>query len=162
MKSVATFLAILVVTLFDPSAAQANKTSSLPFSALAARSVYVDNQTASAELQNTAYIELSRWGRFEIVDSPKKADLVIRLSGGTSVRFAPGGQNSPVAQSSSLLPAKQGSMSADEDVPEGSTRVSLVDPKSGNSLWTGICKTNSPKAAAHLLDGLRAAFDQKK
>lgn len=162
MKSVATFLAILVLTLFDPTAAQANNKTSLPFSALAARTVYVDNQTASAELQATAYMEISKWGRFGIVDSPKKADLVIRLTSGISARFVAGGQNSSAGQSASLLPAKQSSTGADEGVPEGSTRVSLVDPKSGNSLWSGICKTNNPKAASHLLDGLRAAFDNHK
>jgi len=50
---------------------------------------------------------------------------------------------------------------ADEAVPPGSTRISVIDPKTGNSLWSDIRKTDNAKAATHMLDGLREAFDQK-
>jgi hypothetical protein len=53
-------------------------------------------------------------------------------------------------------------MGADEVVPPGCTRVSVIDPKSGNSPWSDIRKTDNPKAATHMLDGLRNAFDQKE
>src|SRR5437016_1722536 len=52
--------------------------------------------------------------------------------------------------------------SADEAVPPGSTRISVIDPKTGNSLWSDIRKTDNAKAATHVLDGLREAFDQKQ
>jgi hypothetical protein len=161
MKFCASLLVVVALTLCHPTLARANeKHSSLPFSALSARTVYVDNQTTSAELQNTAYMELAKWGRFQIVDSLRKADLVIRLSSGNSVRFVASVQNSSAAPA--LLQAKQSWTGAEQTVPDGSTRVSLLDPKSGDSLWSGVCKTNNPKAASHLLDGLRSAFDQKK
>jgi hypothetical protein len=51
---------------------------------------------------------------------------------------------------------------ADEAVPPGSTRVSLIDPKSGSSLWSDVRKTDSPNAATHMLDGLREAIEQKE
>jgi hypothetical protein len=51
---------------------------------------------------------------------------------------------------------------ADEAVPPGSTRISAIDPKTGNSLWSDIRKTDNAKAAAHMLDGRREAFDQKQ
>jgi hypothetical protein len=38
----------------------------------------------------------------------------------------------------------------------------VIDPKTGNSLWWDIRKTDNPKAATHMLDGLREAFDQKQ
>jgi hypothetical protein len=47
-------------------------------------------------------------------------------------------------------------------VPAGSTRISLIDPKTGNSLWSDIRKTDSAKTATHMLDGLRDAYGQKK
>jgi len=37
----------------------------------------------------------------------------------------------------------------------------VIDPKTGNSLWSDIRKTDNAKAATHMLDGLREAFDQK-
>ena len=60
---------------------------------LAAKTIFVDNQTNDAELQHDAYMGLRVSGRrFEIVDSPQKADLVLRLSGSSVVKFVPGGE----------------------------------------------------------------------
>jgi hypothetical protein len=160
MKNLAPVFAgvLLVLACASPSLAN-DKHPALPSRVFTARTVYVENQTTSAELQNVAYTELSKWGHFQIADSPQKADLVLRLSGGTFVRFVSGGENS---SSTAAIPAKQNWASADQGVPDGSTRISLVDPKTGASLWSDIRKTKDPKTASHMLDGLRAAFDQKK
>ena len=161
MKVRATILvATVLFASLNPRVAYANdKRPSLPASVLSARTVYVNNQTTSAELQNTAYTELSKWGRFQVVDAPQKADIVLQLSSGNYVKFVPGGENPPAFDPKA---GKQAWMGADEAVPPGSTRISLIDPKSGNSLWSDIRKTDNPKAATHILDGLRSAFDQKK
>ena len=142
-----------------PLATGNEKRPSLPTSVLSARTIYVDNQTTSAELQNTAYTELAKWGRFQVVDAPQKADIVLRLSHGNFVKFVPGGENVPAHDPKV---EKQNWIGADEAVPPGSTRISLIDAKSGNSLWSDIRKTDSPKAATHMLDGLRNAFDHKQ
>jgi hypothetical protein len=161
MKSFAHILfTVLLLMLFGPMTAEAkDKRASLPASVLAARTVYVDNQTTAAELQNTAYTELSKWGRLQIVDDPQKADLILRLSSGNSVKFVPGGENAPAYGPKD---AKQNWTGADEAVPPGSTRLSLIDPKSGNALWSDVRKTNNPRAASHMLDGLRDPFEQKQ
>lgn len=160
MKFLLCILFIVLLILSSPMSVQANdKHAPLPTRVRSANTVYVDNQTTSAELQNVAYTELSKWARLQIVDSPKKADIVLRLSSGNSVRFVSAGENS---HSPAIVPAKQNWMGADSAVPEGSTRISVIDPKTGNSLWSDIRKTNNLKAASHMLDGLRAAFDQKK
>jgi hypothetical protein len=135
------------------------KQSSLPSRVLSAGTVFVDNQTTSAELTNTAYTELSKWGRLQVVDTAQKADIVLRLSNGNYVKFVPGGENAAAADPKV---AKQNFVGADEAVPPGSTRISLIDSKTGNSLWSDIRKTDNPKAATHMLDGLRDAFDQKQ
>ena len=151
---------VLATFLLSPPPAHANeRRPSLPASVLSARTIYVDNQTTSAELQNTAYTELSKWGRFQIVDAAQKADIVLRLSNGNYVKFVPANGNS---SASDPKPAKQNWMGADEGVPPGSTRISVIDAKSGNSLWSDIRKTENPKAATHMLDGLREAIDQKE
>jgi len=152
-------LVLATVLLLPPLARTNEKRPSLPTSVLSARTVYVDNQTTSAELQNTAYTELAKWGRFQIVDTAQKADIVLRLSNGHYVKFVPASGNSPA---SDPKPAKQNWMGADEAVPPGSTRISVVDAKSGNALWSDIRKTESPKAATHMLDGLREAIDRKQ
>jgi hypothetical protein len=173
MKTFAPVLtAALLLAPLSPVAAQANdKRPSLPTVVMNAKTVYVDNQTTSAELQNTAYAELAKWGRFQIVDTPQKADVVLRLSNGNYVKFVTGNANpsasDPKASNGSrpengLTPVSEKSIGADAEVPPGSTRISLIDPKSSYALWSDVRKTNNPKAASHLLDGLRDAFDQKE
>ena len=61
---------------------------------LSAKTIFVDNQTTDAELQHDAYLGMSKWGRYEIVDAPQKADLVLRLFGSSVVKFVPGGDPS--------------------------------------------------------------------
>jgi hypothetical protein len=152
--------AVTLLVFFGAIRIHANdKHASLPASVISAKTVYVDNQTSSAELFNIAYTELSKWGRFQIVDTAQKADIVLRLSSGNSVRFVPGGESSPAADSKA---GKQNWTSADEAVPPGSTRISVIDPKTDNSLWSDIRKTDNPKTATHMLDGFRNAFEQRK
>jgi len=153
-------IAIAFFTVFGSVPVSANeKRASLPSKVLAAATVFVDNQTTSAELLNTAYTELSKWGRLQIVDTAQKADIVLRLSNGNYVKFVPGGGNTPMGDAKA---SKQNFAGADEAVPPGSTRISVIDPKTGNSVWSDIRKTDNPKATTHMLDGLRDAFDQKK
>lgn len=153
-------ITIAFFTAFGSVPIQANeKRPLLPSKVLSAATVFVDNQTTSAELLNTAYTELSKWGRLQVVDAAQKADIVLRLSNGNFVKFVPGGENASAADAKA---AKQNFASADETVPPGSTRLSMIDPKTGNSLWSDIRKTDNPKAATHMLDGLREAFDQRK
>ncbi len=154
------FAAVTLLFFFGAIRTQANeKRASLPTSVVSAKTLYVDNQTTSAELLNTAYTELSKWGRLQVVDTPQKADIVLRLSNGNYVRFVPGGENAPAADPKA---GKNNFIGADAAVPPGSTRISLIDPKSNNSLWSDIRKTDNAKAATHMLDGLRDAFDQRK
>ena len=149
--------AILVVLLGSNGAWANEKRAALPSKVLAAQSVFVDNQTTTAELQNTVYTELSKWGRLQIVDTAQKADIVLRLSNGNAVKFVSGG--GPGAEPKAGANSFAG---ADDTVPPGSTRVSVIDPKTGNSVWSDIRKTNNPQIATHMLDGLRNAFEQKK
>src|SRR6202521_6472404 len=119
------FASAPLLVFFGAITTRANdKHASLPASVLSAKTIYVDNQTNSAELQNTAYTELAKWGRFQIVDAPQKADIVLRLSNGNYVKFVPGGENVPAHDPKV---EKQNWMGADEAVPPGSTRISLID-----------------------------------
>jgi len=114
-----------------------------------AHTVYIENQTGFTELRYTTMLELSKWGRFELAESPEKADLILRLDNGSRVRAVPAGERVPTANSGF----------AESAVPSGYTRIALLEPKSGRMLWAGKHKTDGAKVkGGHLLDELRDAF----
>jgi hypothetical protein len=156
MKTVASTLAVAVMLVW-PQMVQANTPAPLPAQVVAARKIYVDNRTGDAAMKNLAYLELTKWGRFQIVESPQKADVVLRLFGRDTATFVPAGEKSYVYNPASSVARLQG---ADEQVPGGFTRLTLVDPKTGVALWTEQRKTRDPETRQHLVDGLREAIEQ--
>jgi hypothetical protein len=123
----------------------------LPQVVTSAHTVFLENETGFVELEYTALLELNKWGRFEVVASREKADLLLVLSSGTHVHAIPDGQ----------YPRTTGlNAFTEESVPKGHTKIALVDPKTGATLWSDTHKTDGGKVKnGHLLDGLRQAFD---
>lgn len=60
--------------------AKSPKKHLLPVKLFAAKSVYFDNETGFAAVGTDAIRELKRWGRFQVVRSRDRADLVFVLS----------------------------------------------------------------------------------
>ena len=46
---------------------------------LSAKSVYFKNQTGSDAVGKNAVAQLQKWGKFQLVDDPKQADLIFFL-----------------------------------------------------------------------------------
>jgi hypothetical protein len=142
---------LFVILLYACALHVAAQPANLPEAVISAHTVFLVNETGFAELQNTAVLELDKWGHFEIAESREKADLVLSLTSGTHVRALPDGQ----------YPRPTGLNAFTEDaIPKGHTRVALLDPKTGATLWSDLRKTEGGKVKnGHLLDGLREAFD---
>ncbi len=142
---------ILFVLIFWVMTLPAGAKPTLPQAVTSAHTVFLQNNTGFVELEYTALLELNKWGRFEVVSVQDKADLVLVLSSGTHVRAIPDGQ----------FPRATGlNAFAEESVPQGHTKIALVDPKTGSTLWSDLHKTEGGKVKnGHLLDGLRQAFD---
>lgn len=154
------FLFFVTAMLLGLGLAQANeKRGALPSKVLSAKTVYVDNQTNDAELQHDAYMGLSKWGRYDIVDAPQKADLVLRLFGSSVVKFVPG---SAASDTYDPKPVSDNSAAGEELAPPGCTRITLIDPRSGNALWSEVRKTSNPQEKSKLLEGLHLAVDQQE
>ena len=121
----------------------------LPEAVVNAHTVYVQNETGFVELGYATTLELNKWGHFGLAERREKADLILRLDSGTRVR--------PVSESEGIPAAS--SAPAEDSVPPGYTRVALLQPKSGQILWSGKHKTEGGKIKnGHLLDELREAF----
>lgn len=156
MKTFVFLIPAMLCTLLVPGppiALANNKPASLPVAVLSAKTIFVENQTPDAQLQNAAYTELTKWGRFQIVDAPQKADMLLRLSNGNHVR----------AVSAEELDAGLASKSPEEDaVPAGFIRITLVDAKTGNSLWSDQKKSNGTLPPRGMLENLRSAIAVEK
>jgi hypothetical protein len=136
----------------------ANKTySPLPAIVLTAKTVFIENSTGDATFQHLVYMEIVRWGRFQVAESRDKADMVIAISGAGSVRAVPASESS-----SGYPPQAISSASNEPAVPVGLTRISIRDPKSGKSLWFSQRKTDLSKSRTGFLDSLRDAMDQQE
>ena len=142
---------LLVIFLCVCALGMTAQPPALPEAVTSAHTVFLVNETGFPEIQYTAVLELNKWGHFEIAESREKADLVLSLSSGTHVRALPDGQ----------YPRPTGlNAFAEEAVPKGHTRVALLDPKTGATLWSDLRRTEGGKVKnGHLLDGLREAFD---
>ena len=86
----ARFLLGMAVCLIALQAAAMPK--ALPDAVVHAHSVFLINETGFNELGYSTVFELNKWGRFDLADSPEKADLILRLDCGNHVRAVPDGQ----------------------------------------------------------------------
>jgi hypothetical protein len=85
-------IALAIVLVVSPIYA-ADKFPPLPASVIAAKTVYIDNQTGYTQITDKAYEALTKWGRFTIVKDAKAADLVLRFTADTEGRPTPPGNN---------------------------------------------------------------------
>jgi hypothetical protein len=88
MKTVAAVAALAIALVVSPIHAK-DKHAPLPASVIAAKTVYIDNQTGHSEITDRAVEALTKWGRFKILTDAKDADLVLRFTADTKGRPAP-------------------------------------------------------------------------
>ena len=110
----ARFLLIVILCLTTLHIAAVPKP--LPDAVVHAHTVFLVNETSFNELQYSTIFELNKLGRFDLPESPEKADLIMRLDSGSHVRPVPEGQ----------FPTSGGVNAVDEsEIPKGCTRISL-------------------------------------
>jgi hypothetical protein len=80
--------AVALALVVSPMHAK-EKHAPLAASVMAAKSVYIDNQTGHSEITDRASDALSKWGRFKILDNAKDADLVLQFTADTKGRPTP-------------------------------------------------------------------------
>lgn len=138
----------LVIVFWVARLSSEARSGALPQALLNAHSVYIENETGFVDLQYVAALEFQKWGRFDLAESREKADLIFRMDNGAHVRELPEGQ----------IPSESDSV-GNTPIPSGYTRIALLDPKSGQVLWSGLHKTEGSKVkSGHLLDSLREVF----
>lgn len=101
----------------------------LPDQILQAKTVYIDNRSGVADINDKAYDELTKWGRFKILPAAKDADLVLLISAsaytaGYKTRST-GTDDGDSIDLESRTTAEVGQ----------TTYLTVIDPRTGNALW---------------------------
>ena len=136
MKSKQSLVALLLLAGIVSPAIGKNKKAPLPEKIVTAKTIFI--KCKDAEIKDKAYTQLTKWGRYVVVDSADKADLVMvvetstHLSGFTShtqkgYDFSHGGSNSQIATAPDRT-------TTDADY-SGTTSIDIIDAKTGESLW---------------------------
>jgi hypothetical protein len=160
MKKAMSALASIVMVFLGVGLLQArDPRSPVPPKILTAHTIYIDNQTPDAGLQLDAVMGLSRWGRLAIVDTPQKADIVLRLLGSAFVKYTPA---QPVPAKYAPTPAAPFTADGDDLASAGYTHLQIVDPHGGTLLWEEVRKTSNVQERARLIEGLHEAVDQQE
>jgi hypothetical protein len=157
-KSVSTFAVVVVFLAVAVANARDKHAAPVPSRILSARTIYVDNETPDADLQLNAVMGLSKWGRYDIVDAPQKADIVLRIVGSASVHYVPANE-----ASRTYNPKPASYTEGDEQLaPPGCTRLEVVEPRGNGLLWSETRKTGNVQERARLIEGLHDAVDQQE
>lgn len=139
MSEVKQILALVVIVTSATFAFGAKKEkvehAPLPVKVLAAKTVYIENQTGQPDIADKAYTQLRRWGRYDIVDSKEKADLVIVFTLGYSHSERENSDFVSLHNSSSGANTFGWVPSGTSTITWTWTQLRLVDPNTRAVMW---------------------------
>jgi hypothetical protein len=101
----------------------------------AAKTAFIRNAGGSSIPYNVISTSMEGWGRFQLVNSPEKADIILEVSssdngGGVTV--------SSSTSNSSTTGRPESTTSTSRDLSSGPVRLAVIDGKSKSVLWTGF------------------------
>jgi TonB family protein len=138
MRSSAHLLAFcFVYSLFAASSVLAQKEIASPQAVVSAKTVYFEDKSGVAAVGEKASAELNKWGRFQIVQDPKKADLIILLStdphqGGNLI--VSGGQTATIDSQGHIQEDRVPTFNKVE--PVRYAFLTVTDARTGVNLWS--------------------------
>ncbi len=107
----------------------------------AARTVFVTDAGGSSIPYNVISSSMEGWGRYQLVNSPEKADLILEISSSSS---GDGGGVSVSSTTDSGYGAPGSKTTTSKELSTGPIRLRVIDGKSKSVLWAA---TEQPKYA---------------
>ena len=109
----------------------------LPPEILSAKTIYIDNQSGIAKIGDRTFEQITKWGRWQVVSDRHKADLILLLSAreynGGYVTTG-GGTTGTIDDNGNINTTTQPTYTSRVSV--NYTYVTVIDPKTGDSLWS--------------------------
>ncbi len=125
--------------IFIPNICASEHHAPLPDKILSAKTVYIDNRTGFEEAADHCYDALKKWGRYAITGDKSKADLVFLLEGNHETQGA-------------YVPPGSGVVTT---LRKSGTSLSIIDPSTGDVLWSDTQYATRGSKAGSLVDELR-------
>lgn len=135
----------------------------LPAKVVAAKTVFILNESNQPEIADKAYTQLKQWGKYQVVDSKEKADVLMVFTLGHSQSQR---EDSDVM---SLYNWKTGEHTSGI-VPNGTitvtwtyTQMRIVDPVTSDVLWADERPwLRKHSATDELMDSLRQRVEEQE
>lgn len=140
---------LLLASLTLASSAAAQKEFARSAQIMYAKTIFFSNQTNSSAVGANALAQLKKWGKYQIVQDQKHADLIFLLSldpyrgGGINSKSPPSGDLDDGDISSGKGPKWN------QQKPTRYAYLTVIDPKTGEGLWS----------AEHIWGGLLTGFN---
>ena len=148
------FPQLLLWVLVAPLSVLAQEFAPLPDKLLAAKSVYLINESRDLKAYDRFFKELKGWNRFVVVTAREKADILMVLSsndrGGVSVSSGSATASGNVATGSATA----------VNIPSTFLQLTVSDPSTSEVLWSDETEKwiTSGHAPSKLVSNLRKRF----
>jgi hypothetical protein len=127
----------ILANLVAPISAHAQKQEAKSPKILSAKAVYFDNRTGVDAVGAAALAQLRKWGRFQIVEDKKLADLIFLLSAdpynGGYIIFA-SGQTGTMDANGHIQEDRVPNYN--RQAPVRDAYLTVIDPRTGQNLWS--------------------------
>lgn len=160
------FVGLFLVIGIALSCSATDKHLPLPPQMTAAKTVFIDNQSGTAKIGDRAYEQLQKWGRFQVVQDRKEADLVLLFSAREYNRgYVTSGSTTTGRVDESGNVSLNSSPTYSGPVTVGYTYLTVIDPKTGDNLWSdskkwGNLYTGFHSATKGLIDELEKRINE--
>jgi hypothetical protein len=159
------FLSVAMVLVTVALAYGKHEKMPLPAQLVQAKTIYIDNRSGLADIGDRCYDELRKWGRFQVVDSPQKADIVLLFSASRYISGYSSGAyqttNGSIDSGGNISTQTYGNGSS-HAIVRGTTYVTVVDPKDGSSLWSDARAWGFKSATRGLVKELRDRIEHQE
>jgi len=150
-----TLISIAIIGIAVSTAAAKDKHAPLSPKIMLAKSVYIKN-TGESAIADKAYTALTKWGRFQIVESPEKADITMIFS--TSETPSTTARTSHYNQDTGQWSYGTANVSG-----SGFTHLDIVDAKTGESLYSDVRQWRGfSSATKHIISGLEKRMEEQE
>lgn len=160
-----TLLVSILLTLASLASAKkqpAVQHAPLPAKVLEGKTIFIQNDSGWADAADKAYTTLKAWGRYQVVDSKEKADLILVLQ---VIEEEENGRGSSWVSTYNYKTGAwtNGSVSSPSTDILRFTQIKVIDPTTNETAWTDRQVWRRKRSATQvLIESLRQRIEEQE